>query len=232
MPPDNQQYLNRLRRVVTVLWVAVVLMYLAMAVPDTRGWVQSIDDQILTMAVDAEASPLVGIATLLTFVGGAPVMFPFVMIVAAYLYWKQRKTATLFWLAALAVSEILIWASKLLYAKQRPPMALVATHGYAFPSGHAGTAAVVALGVLLLVAVRRSRHWYLDVIAVAYVVAVAWSRVYLRAHWLSDVFTGAALGTAVAISALLVAALLVQHGGKSAFDRPKHPRGLHPPHGQ
>jgi undecaprenyl-diphosphatase len=221
MPSDDQQYTNTLRRVAAALWVVVVLAYLAMAVPDARAWVQSIDDQVLTMAVDAEAGPLVGISKVLTFVGGSPVMFPFVMIVAAYLYWKQRKTATLFWLSALAVTEILIWASKFLYARPRPPTALVATHGYSFPSGHAGTAAAVALGVLLILAVRRSRHWYIDVLAVTYVVAVSWSRVHLRAHWLSDVVTGAALGAAVAISVFLVVSIFRRHRARLASDDPE-----------
>jgi membrane-associated phospholipid phosphatase len=134
-------------------------------------------------------------------------MFPFVMIVAAYLYWKKHENATLFWLSALAVAEILIWTSKFIYARPRPPMALVTTHSYSFPSGHAGTAAAVAAGIVLLLAIRRSRHWYLDALAVAYVIAVAWSRVYLRAHWLSDVLTGAALGAAAAISVFLVVSI-------------------------
>ena len=218
---EDQQYLNRLRRVATVLWVVVGLMYLAMAVPDTRAWIQGIDDQVFTMAVDAEASPLVGIANALTFVGGSVVMFPFVMILGAYLYWKERKTAALFWLSALAVAEILIWASKFLYARPRPPMALVTTHSYSFPSGHAGTAAAVAAGIVLLLAIRRSRHWYFDVLAVAYVVAVAWSRVYLRAHWLSDVVTGAALGAAVAISVFLVVSILKSRRPSLAGDDPE-----------
>jgi membrane-associated phospholipid phosphatase len=55
-------------------------------------------------------------------------------------------------------------------------------------------------------------------LAIGYVVAIAWSRVYLRAHWLSVVFTGAALGAAVAISAFLVVLLLVKRGRLTAGD--------------
>jgi undecaprenyl-diphosphatase len=118
----------------------------------------------------------------------------------------------------LAVAETLIWVTKVIYARPRPPMALITTHSYSFPSGHAGTAAAVAAGILLLLAMRGLRHWCLDLLAIGYVVAIAWSRVYLRAHWLSDVFTGAALGAVVATTVFLVVAQLVKRGRLPAGD--------------
>jgi undecaprenyl-diphosphatase len=203
--------LNRLGGLVAVLWTVVVVMYGMMAIPATGSWLQTIDDHVFNLAVDAEVGVWVNVAKTLTFIGSSTIMFPFVMIVAGYLYWKKRRTAMLFWLSAMAVAESLIWVTKVLYARPRPPMALVTTHSYSFPSGHAGTAAAVAAGVVLLLALRGMRHWYFDALAVAYVVAIAWSRVYLRAHWLSDVFTGAALGAAVAISAFLVVSIFKWH---------------------
>lgn len=200
------------------MWAVVVMMYAMMAFPGTGDWLQSIDDTVYTMAVEGQASNLVNIAEALSFIGSSTIMFPFVMILAAYLYWKKRKISMLFWLAALTVAEMLIWASKFIYARPRPPMALVTTHGYSFPSGHTGTATAVAVGVVLLLAIRESRHWYFDVLAVGYIVAMASSRVYLRVHWLSDVFAGAALGAAVAISAFLVISLLVDRGRLRADD--------------
>jgi undecaprenyl-diphosphatase len=41
-------------------------------------------------------------------------------------------------------------------------------------------------------------------LAAAFAVVMALSRVYLRAHWLSDALGGAALGAAVAIGAALL----------------------------
>lgn len=215
---DDPKYLKRLRIVAGVLWVVVGLMYLAMVVPDVRAWVQTVDDQVLTTAASRGTSPLVGIAEVLTTIGGTAVMFPFVVIIAGYLYWKKSATAALFWVWAVFVSEAIIWTSKFAYARPRPPMALVTTHGYAFPSGHAGTAAAIAAAIVLLLAVREASHWSVGTLAFSYLVAVAWSRVYLRAHWLSDVFTGAALGAAVAISTLLVVSELVRRGNLSHND--------------
>jgi undecaprenyl-diphosphatase len=214
----DRRYLNQLRAIAMLFFVVVGVMYVAMAVPATRSWIQSIDDQVLTVAVDTEAGPLVTVAKALSFVGGTVIMFPFVMMVAAYLYVKKHRIATLFWLLGMAVAQILIWSSKFLYARPRPPIALVTTHGYSFPSGHSGTAAAVGAGIALLLVARGSRHWYYQVLAAVYVVAVAWSRVYLRAHWLSDVITGAALGAAVVIAVFLMVSSHLSRGRVESDD--------------
>ena len=220
MLKDDPHYLNRLRAVAAGLWVVVVLMYVMMAFPDTRALLQTMDDWAFTLAVDGQTSGLVSTAKALSFVGSSAIMFPFVMIVAGYLYWKKRKVLVLFWLSALAVAEALIWVTKFVYARPRPPMGLVTTHSFSFPSGHAGTAAAVAAGIVLLLVIRGSRHLYFYGLGIIYVVAIAWSRIYLRAHWLSDVFTGAMLGAAVAFSAFLIVSALVKRGNLPIDDPP------------
>ncbi len=42
------------------------------------------------------------------------------------------------------------------------------------------------------------------VVAIVYIVAMAWSRVYIRAHWLSDVTGGVAIGAGIVVSAALL----------------------------
>jgi len=217
---DDHRYRDRLRWLAFVLGAIVVLMYVAMAIPDIRAWIQTIDDRFWTMAVDGESSSLVTVAKTLTFIGSSKVMFPFMVVVAGYLFWKKHIAATWFWVSALAVSEALVWITKFVYARPRPPMGLVATHSYSFPSGHADTAATVALGIVFLLVARGWRHWYFDGLALAYIAAVAWSRVYLRAHWFSDVFTGAALGATVVIIAVLVVSMLDRRGALPGVDPP------------
>ena len=61
----------------------------------------------------------------------------------------------------------------------------------------AGAAIALAAVIVLVSAGPKRRN--LEMLAAAFAVAMALSRVYLRAHWLSDVAAGAALGAAVAI---------------------------------
>ena len=52
-------------------------------------------------------------------------------------------------------------------------------------------------------------------LAAVFAVMMALSRVYLRAHWLSDVAAGVALGAAVAVAAFVRAAI-VAHAAASS----------------
>jgi undecaprenyl-diphosphatase len=77
---------------------------------------------------------------------------------------------------------------------------------HAFPSGHTAGAAAT-YGILLYLAARR-RSSVVRVVAaltfVALVMLVAFSRLYLHVHYLSDVLAGTALGVAVAAAGLCV----------------------------
>jgi len=71
--------------------------------------------------------------------------------------------------------------------------------GFSFPSGHAvaGAAIAVALVLVLLPPGPTRRQWELAAAAFAFV--MAFSRVYLLAHWFTDVLAGVLLGTGIAL---------------------------------
>ena len=90
----------------------------------------------------------------------------------------------------------------------------MATAGFSFQSGHAvaGAAIAVALVLVLVPPGRARRRWELTAIAFAFVMAM--SRVYLDAHWFSDVVAGVLLGSGVALAAAAIATevrQVVQH---------------------
>jgi membrane-associated phospholipid phosphatase len=83
--------------------------------------------------------------------------------------------------------------------RPRPPGALVATTGGAFPSGHTLVAAVTAVVVVLIfVGPGGARMWWL-IAAAGWAVTMALSRTYLVVHWLTDVVAGLLLGAGWAL---------------------------------
>ena len=186
-------------RIAVGLWILSALLFLALAVPVFATAVQSVDDVVYRWAVSIEWGPAVVVAKVLDFVGSAWVTWPVIVGVAGWLAWRRRWEAFLSWILAMAVSQLLIGPVKDLYMRVRPPLSIVETTSWSFPSGHsvAGAAISIALVIVLIPAGPKRRDF--EMLAVAFAVVMALSRVYLRAHWMSDVAAGAALGAAVAI---------------------------------
>jgi membrane-associated phospholipid phosphatase len=99
-----------------------------------------------------------------------------------------------------ALAPLLSSLLKALVDRPRPPGGLVHPVGSAYPSGHATYAGTTAVALVLLFTApgRQRRPWW--VTAGVAIAVMAWSRTYLRVHWLSDVIAGALLGTGIALA--------------------------------
>jgi undecaprenyl-diphosphatase len=75
-------------------------------------------------------------------------------------------------------------------------------HG-SFPSGHMLRGTALALGTALILAGSR-RSLTVRLVAAAYVVELAFTRVYLNEHWASDVIGGYLLGVGAALAVAAV----------------------------
>ncbi len=131
-------------------------------------------------------------------------------------WWLVRRDAShwmLTLIAAVPGGMVLNVAMKHVFARARPhfdePILTLTT--YSFPSGHT-VAATLLYGVLACYLTRRAHSWGARVLIVAaacaMVLLVAGSRLYLGAHYLSDVMAGMLEGCAwLAICVTSVATL-------------------------
>lgn len=110
---------------------------------------------------------------------------------------------------AIAVQAVLVWAMKLVVGRVRPwialglPPPIGAPHDGSFPSGHAaGCFCVVGFLAVALPAMWPAQpakaRWIVGAAAVM-AALVALSRVYLGAHFVSDVVGGAMLGGTIGV---------------------------------
>ena len=124
---------------------------------------------------------------------------PLRIAVAVWLAFRKRWRAFATWVLTWAAAELLLTGAKTFFHRGRPPLPLVDVVRFSFPSGHAvaGAATAVALVLVLLPAGPARRRWEFAAIGFAFVMAL--SRVYLNAHWFSDVVAGVLLGAGVAL---------------------------------
>jgi membrane-associated phospholipid phosphatase len=190
-----------------MLALATSLVFLAVGLHATHGWVQGLDDRFLRVMVSHRNDALTVVAKVFNLIGVAAVTFPIRIVVAGYLAFRRRWWHFSAFVLAIVVSEVLIGTLKAVYDRPRPPadIALVHTTGGSFPSGHAVAASVTVVAIVLALfpAGRHRLGW--GVAAALFSFVMALSRAYLAAHWLSDATAGSLLGTTVALgSALLV----------------------------
>jgi undecaprenyl-diphosphatase len=118
-------------------------------------------------------------------------------IVTALVIARRPWGAVVFALVS-AASAGVVQVLKAVVGRARPDEILVSADLGSFPSGHVANAATLAVVLGLLLAPRRDRWWFW-MLGLTYVVAMALSRTYLGAHWVTDTIGGALLGAGLGV---------------------------------
>ena len=180
------------------------------------------DAELLDLGDRIRNDMLVDVAKLVTSLGAFPTVAALVLATAVLLVVRKRYAEAFVLVVGLALVYVAVNVAKDAIGRERPGGAFVGTMGHAYPSGHAAYAtAWVAVAVTLTRRLGLVASGALIFIALAIAAAVGISRVYLRAHWWSDVAGGWGLGAG--IFALLAAIALVveyirHNGGERASE--------------
>jgi undecaprenyl-diphosphatase len=158
----------------------------------------------------------------ITALGSSAVLALVTLGVAGYLLMRRQYRTLVLLVVATLSGAVLALLLKSLFSRPRPPFAsediYIVTSS--FPSGHSMLSAVVylTLGALLARTSNRYRHkvYFLGV-AVVVTGLIGFSRVYLGAHYPTDVLAGWGFGLIWALLFWLVARYLQKRG---AIERP------------
>jgi membrane protein DedA with SNARE-associated domain/membrane-associated phospholipid phosphatase len=169
------------------------------------------DLDLLGLADDLRAGWAVDVAKVVTSLGAFPTAATVVVATAALLGTRRRLAALAALLAGLAIVYLAVQAAKAGIDRPRPVRPLVVASNSSFPSGHAAySTAWVAAAVAATWRLGAAGKTGLVSVAVALTAAIGLSRIYLRAHYWSDVAGGWGLGFGV-FATLATIALIVTH---------------------
>ena len=152
----------------------------------------------------------------LASIGDAAVLVPAIALTMAWLLWRKRWLAAAHWLAALAFGLALTALLGAVVDMPNPPTAL---RGFGFPS-IAVTMTTITLGFFAVLIARempgRQRVWPY-VVGGTLVAVLGFARLYLGAHWLSDVVGGMLFGI---VWLLVLGIAYRRHVARSFWMRP------------
>jgi undecaprenyl-diphosphatase len=174
------------------------------------------DTAALDLVRDIQTQWVTDIAEFISGLGGTAVVLPVTVLGALVLGARRHWTELAVLVIAMVIILIGVDSIKAATDRPRPPDPLVGTSGSAYPSGHAAHAVVytwLALTATVRLRPRRGGASAMIAAGIALTALIGLSRVYLRAHWLSDVLGGWGLGVA-AFSLCAGVAMLVTHLGR------------------
>lgn len=155
-----------------------------------------IDSQILNLVQSNSNSFLDLVFYAVSSILGHP---GFWVIVAAFFYWSNREKDSFYLMFLIGITGAVVGVLKEFFQIPRPSASeyrvLDSYESYGFPSGHASLASSAA--AYFWNSVKKWKY-----LLIAMVITVAYSRMYLGAHFFSDVVAGTVLGIILGIAVL------------------------------
>ncbi len=182
-----------------VLLCIAVVATASVLVDPVAPWFQPFDDAVSEWAQEHRRAPFVRLAEWLDVAGSVVVTVPLRLLAVAVLLLRRRWTQLAIFVTAVVLSELCIGPLKAWTGRARPPVGIVETSNASFPSGHSIAAAVTAFGLVVAFLPRGRRRLHWGVVATLVAASMAWSRVYLGAHWATDTIAGVCFGVGIAI---------------------------------
>lgn len=172
-----------------IVWIWFAFLILVIGHGEPLGVDLAVHEMMLALRNPLADYPLAALASL----GDEQVLAPASLLVLLYLCWRKRWMAAAHWLAALAFGLALTaWLGASVDIPKPPSV----SSGFGFPS-IAVTMSTITFGFFAVLIARelpgRQRVW--PYLVSGFVVAlIGFARIYLGAHWLSDIIGGMLFG--------------------------------------
>lgn len=205
-----KNWLNRQWRSLLLLLIGVylplqVFVLLAMKILEIEGGLPW--DIPILMTIHATARTQLDVfASILTKFGVSWGVFPVVTVLSSRLLLQRRWRALTYMFITLTGSTLINRTAKGLLHRARPHLwesSFPPEPEFAFPSGHA-MSSMTLVAVLVVLSWRSRWRWLTLTFGSVYVVAIAWTRLYLGVHFPSDIVAGWMVSVAWAIAVSLV----------------------------
>lgn len=192
--PESQILLVLTLLLVGSVWLFLGIMQDVIASDPLAG----ADAAIFHWLQGLRTSPIDHLMVGITELGGAGVLWVVALTILGWLLVRRCWRTAGYWVITTTFAQVLVKLLKWMTGRPRPLSLYSGVEQYSFPSGHA-TSSMVIYGFLAFLIARRQPpliRMFITVITVVGIALIGFSRLYLGAHWLSDVLAGWSLGLA------------------------------------
>lgn len=186
------------------LWIGSMSLLILIGLFIGYPYLTALDNGVMTLVQEHRQPALDEIAVTLTLIGEFRNMLLFsALLVVLLLLCKQWRQA-MFAGATMLVTAMANTGTKYFFARVRPEVLTDPLTTYSMPSGHASGAFALFLTLGVLAGRGQPPRMRLTWLLIACIpaLAIALSRVYLGAHWPTDILAGAMLASCVCAAML------------------------------
>lgn len=162
-----------------------------------KEYILVIDRWIETYINTIQTPLLTKFMVTLTNLNGEMGIFIFSLFMVLFLIYKRWYDDLFFYILSVSGANIAFIVIKMIVQRARPSSEILSIATHSFPSGHATMATAMSLAIYLILSERvhtLGLQLLLLISCIVWPVMIAFSRVYLDVHWLSDVIAGIGLG--------------------------------------
>lgn len=156
----------------------------------------NLDQSILTFLVEKRSGFLTTIFSLFSFLGNWQFIVLAMVLLVVILIVKKKLSFIAPFILVVGGSGLVTFLGKIYFHRPRPLFSVFKETGFSFPSGHA-TVAVAFFGFLAFMMISlgwAKKKSLIYTSSALLIILIGFSRMYLGAHYLSDVVVGYVVG--------------------------------------
>lgn len=172
-----------------IYWGLPISLILAISIILHLGWINAFDNFFEGLV--HIVPNLKGLMLKITFLADTKVDLVWMVLIAVILWFRKQCPLATNLVLTMITGDAVGWVIKHLIQRARPVQHLAVDDGFSFPSGHTlgmGMIVIWIIMVLLPVVLKdRIKRFWIDFLLIVWLVIVMISRVYVYAHYPSDV---------------------------------------------
>ena len=197
MKVEQEGNISKHKRMILLMLFSLALFMFMLYSVITKTFFYDVDMWVSTHSAGMHQPFFNNIVIVITHLNGVIGSTIFTFLLLVYLVYRKWYRDLRFYLFSFLGASLLFTLIKNIVERARPQSELIDVINYSFPSGHSTMAMAMALSIYFIFVPKLSSakgRLLLLIAAMVWPLLIAFTRIYLNVHWVSDTLAGLSLG--------------------------------------